>query len=113
MSGESAIFLIAAEGATPFGGGPIVIVSIVPIEPGPTVDMGQKPPPNFIELIKYDKRFCKRAGESCSPGWSGRMTFFDTNRPGVCGMFIGSQGTCNGAVGVEAAANDCVNTNPC
>jgi hypothetical protein len=110
MSGESAIFLIAAEGATPFGGGPIVIV---PIEPGPTVDMGTKPPPNFIELIKHDKRFCKRANESCIPGWSGRMTFFDTNRPGVCGMFIGSQGTCNSAVGVEAAANDCVNTNPC
>ena len=73
-----------------------------PTETVPTV-------PLFVDLIKADKRFCKQASESCTPGWSSRMTL----PGGVCTGFGGSVSVCASAVGIEAAVNDCANTSPC
>lgn len=96
-----------------------------PIDYGPPppdggVGMGTIPPapPNFASLIRVDRRFCKRTSESCVPDWSTRMTAGEIGVdgkpiPGVCQTFVGSASTCASVVGVEAAVNSCVNTNPC
>jgi hypothetical protein len=74
--------------------------------------------PLFSDLIKKDKRFCIKAGESCTPGWSTRMTAGSVNPParGVCQEFGGNASTCASAVGQESAVQDCANVsanNPC
>lgn len=74
--------------------------------------------PLFVDLIKTDKRFCIRPGETCTPGWSTRMTAGSINPPerGVCQGFGGNASVCASAVGQESAVQDCANVsanNPC
>ncbi len=90
---------------------------VTPPGPPPTIPVsGIWPFPDkidFIDAIKTNKLFCKKKDEACIPDWSSRMTFSVKGDGSVCGAFLGSQGACNSAVGVEATSNDCRNTNPC
>ena len=75
---------------------------------------GGSPPPDWLALIKLDKRFCKFASEACdsdtfppAPNWRSRVV------AETCATFIGIQGACNAAVVDEAKANMCASTTPC
>ena len=76
---------------------------------------GGSTPPDWLSLIRLDKRFCKSASEPCdsdtfppAPNWRSRVvaTTCASYGPGI-------QPYCNTEVVLEAKVNMCANTNPC
>jgi hypothetical protein len=69
---------------------------------------------NWIKVFKTVKAFCKSSGESCTPGWSTRMTVGAPGVKAICQQVgIALQGPCNAEVTLESAVGNCDNVSGC